>query len=265
MNQIFKIGKIQNLKNILLKVEYDGTGYKGWQTQNLKFVAKSPAKVATIQQEIEETLSKIFQKKIIIIGSGRTDAGVHANEQIANFKVNTEIPLSKLKKSLNSLLPKDIVVKQIKYADSDFHARFSAKSKLYQYTILNRSYGSAFLRNHVFHCTMPLDIKLMQAEAKQLKGKHDFRSFQASDKMPRTSVRTIQKISVKKKDDLIFIDIQADGFLYNMVRNIAGTLIEIGRGKMSQGTMKKLLNVKDRTCAGPTAPALGLSLIKVVY
>ena len=187
------------MKNILLKVEYDGTGYKGWQTQNLKSMAKNPVKVATIQQEIEECLSKILQKKISIIGSGRTDSGVHAKEQVANFKVNTEIPLSKLKKSLNSLLPKDIVIKQIKYTDSDFHSRFSAKSKLYRYTILNRSYGCAFLRDYVFHCAMPLDLKLMQSEAKHLKGKHDFRSFQASDKKPRTSVRTIHKISVKKK------------------------------------------------------------------
>lgn len=253
------------MKNILLKVEYDGTGYKGWQIQNLKSAATNLAKVATIQQEIEETLSKILQKKISIIGSGRTDSGVHAKEQIANFKVNTEIPLSKLKKSLNCLLPNDIIIKQIKYVDPDFHSRFSAKSKLYRYTILNRLYGSAFLRNHVFHCTIPLDLKLMSSEAKYLKGKHDFRSFQASDKNPRSSVRTIHKISVKKKDDLIFIDIQADGFLYNMVRNIAGTLIEIGRGKMTKGTMKKLLDLKDRTCAGPTAPALGLCLIKVVY
>jgi len=253
------------LKNILLKVEYDGTVYKGWQTQNLKSAGNSPAKVATIQQTIEKSLSVIFQKKISIAGSGRTDSGVHAKEQVANFKINNEIPLRRLKKSLNSLLPNDIIIKQIKYVDLDFHARFSAKSKLYRYTILNRDYGSAFLRNQVFHFAMPLDLKLMRAEAVLLKGKHDFRSFQASEKKPRSSVRTIQKISIKTQEDLIFIDIQADGFLYNMVRNIVGTLIEIGRGKMPKGTMRKLLDIKDRTYAGPTAPALGLCLIKVFY
>ena len=253
------------MKNILLKVEYDGTDYKGWQTQNLKSAARTQAKVATIQHEIEECLLKILQKKISIIGSGRTDSGVHAKEQIANFKVNAEIPLCKLKKSLNSLLPNDIVIKQIKYVDSDFHSRFSARSKLYRYTILNRYHGSVFFRKYVYHYPIPLDLNLMQAEAKQLKGKHDFRSFQASDKKTRTSVRTIFKILVKKKGNLIFIDIQADGFLYNMVRNIVGTLIEIGRGKMPPGTMEKLLVSKNRTCAGPTAPALGLCLIKVKY
>ncbi|MBU1087003.1 MAG: tRNA pseudouridine(38-40) synthase TruA, partial [Candidatus Omnitrophica bacterium] len=200
-----------------------------------------------------------------IIGSGRTDSGVHAKEQVVNFKVSSEIPLIKLRKSLNALLPKDIVIKQIKYADLDFHSRFSAKSKIYRYTILNQAYGSAFLRKYVFHYSLPLDIKLMRKEALRLKGKHDFRSFQASDKKPRSSIRTIQKISIKTKNDLIFIDIQADGFLYNMVRNIVGTLIEIGRGKLPKGSMRKLLDVKDRTYAGPTAPALGLCLIKVIY
>ncbi|MFH1061768.1 MAG: tRNA pseudouridine(38-40) synthase TruA [Candidatus Omnitrophota bacterium] len=253
------------MKNILLKIEYDGTGYKGWQTQRFKSGASLPAKVATIQQSIEGALSIILQKKISIAGSGRTDSGVHAKEQVANFKINTDIPISKIKKSLNSLLPRDIIIKQIKYVDLEFHARFSAKSKLYRYTILNRSYGSAFLKNYVFHCVPPLNAALMAKEAGQLKGTHDFRSFQASDKKPRSSIRTIKKISVKTQDDLIFIDIQADGFLYNMVRNIAGTLVEIGRGKMPKGTMKKLLDVKDRTFAGPTAPASGLCLIKVMY
>jgi tRNA pseudouridine38-40 synthase len=253
------------LKNILLKVEYDGTAYKGWQTQRLNSASGVAVKVPTIQQTIETKLSLILQKNITIIGSGRTDSGVHAKEQVANFKVNTDIPLAKIKKSLNSLLPNDIIIKQIKQVDADFHSRFSAKSKVYRYTILNRAYGSAFLRNYVFHCVSPLDTSLMRKEAGYLKGRHDFRCFQASDNKPRSSVRTIKKISLKVKEALIFIDIEADGFLYNMVRNIAGTLIEIGRGKMPEGTMKNLLNLKDRTLAGPTAPALGLCLVKVKY
>jgi tRNA pseudouridine38-40 synthase len=249
------------LKNILLKVEYDGTAYKGWQTQRLG----SKSHVSTVQGAIEAALSQILQKKVCLIGSGRTDSGVHAQEQTANFKTQFDIPLSKLKKSLNSMLPDDIRIKSLKRAADDFHARFSAKSKLYRYTILNRSYGSAFLRNYVLHFVLPLDVTLMKKEAGQLLGKHDFKSFQASDKKPRSSVRTIKKISVMQKKDFIYIDIEADGFLYNMVRNIVGTLIEIGRGKLPPGTMKKLLRKKDRTHAGPTAPALGLCLMKVNY
>ena len=253
------------MKNILLKVEYDGTAYNGWQTQKVKPGKNSVQSILTVQETIENCLEKILQRKIILTGSGRTDSGVHAEEQVANFKTAADINLPKIKKSLNSILPDDIKIKNVKYADPDFHARFSAKSKIYRYAILNRPYGSVFKRNYVFHCIAPLDVKLMRKEAGVLKGKHDFKSFQASDKKIRSSIRTIKKINVKKQDDLIFIEVEADGFLYNMVRNIAGTLIEIGRGKMPKGTMSRLLKIKDRTYAGPTAPACGLCLLKVKY
>ncbi|MCG2711855.1 MAG: tRNA pseudouridine(38-40) synthase TruA [Candidatus Omnitrophica bacterium] len=251
-------------ENIFLKVEYVGTRYSGWQTQSKKAAAKG-RNTATIQQTIENVLEQILQQHINLTASGRTDAGVHAKAQCANFKVVSDIPLEKLKTAINSLLSQDIRVKSIKYVKSDFHCRYNAKSKVYRYVILNNVNGSAFLRETAFHVYRPLDVKLMQKQAMALKGRHDFKSFQAADKKERSSLRTIYSISVKKRGNLIFIDIEADGFLYNMVRNIVGTLIEIGRGKMEPGAMKKILDKKNRKFAGPTAPAKGLCLLKVKY
>ena len=190
---------------------------------------------------------------------------MHARAQCVNFKAVSGIPLAKLKIAVNSLLPQDIRVKAIKQLKSDFHCRYDAKSKVYRYVILNNENGSAFLRDTALHVYRPLDIKLMQKQAMVLKGRHDFKSFQAADEKERSSLRTIYAISVKKRGNLIFIDIEADGFLYNMVRNIVGTLIEIGRGKMKPGAMKMILNKKNRKFAGPTAPAKGLCLLRVKY
>jgi len=245
------------MRNIKLTIEYEGTSYAGWQIQRKT--------KRTIQETIEKTLRKILQEKIKIIGSGRTDAGVHALGQVANFKTNSKIPLEKLQKAANALLPKDIVVNKIEEASSDFHARFQAKSKLYRYTILNRKYPCVFLRSWVYFYLYPLDVDLMRRQAKCLIGRHNFKSFQASAKLDRSSIRTIKQIKIKNKSGLITIDIEADGFLYNMVRNIAGTLIEIGRARFPRGSMREILAFKDRTKAGPTAPACGLCLIKVNY
>ncbi|MCP4650061.1 MAG: tRNA pseudouridine(38-40) synthase TruA [PVC group bacterium] len=252
------------MKNVLLKIEYDGTGYNGWQTQKSK-LSSLPHRHTTVQETIESVLTEILQEKINIIGSGRTDSGVHAREQPANFKTNSKVSLEKIKRALNSLLPKDIRIKSIKQVPLDFHARYSVKSKTYRYTILNKDYSSVFTRNYAVHVSMPLDVAVMQKESKVLLGKHDFKSFQASDKKLRSSVRTIKKINVKKQNNLIAIDIEADGFLYNMVRNIAGTLIEVGQGKIAKGGLKRILLAKDRKKAGPTAPANGLCLCKVRY
>ncbi len=251
-------------KNIFLKIEYVGTRYHGWQTQRKKTPAKG-RKTATIQQTIESVLEQILQQKINLTASGRTDSGVHAKAQCANFKAVSDIPLAKLKTALNSLLPQDIRVKAIKQLKIDFHCRYDAKSKVYRYVILNNEHGSAFLRETALHVYRRLDVKQMQKQAMVLKGRHDFKSFQAADKKERSSVRTIKNISVKKRGNLIFIDIEADGFVYNMVRNIVGTLIEIGRGKMKPGAMKRILNKRNRKSAGPTAPAKGLCLLKVNY
>jgi tRNA pseudouridine38-40 synthase len=244
------------MRNIKLTVEYEGTNYSGWQTQKSR---RQP----TIEKTIEEVLEKVLQENVKLIGSGRTDAGVHAKAQVANFKTRSRIELTKLHNALNGITPPDIVVTKIQEVPSGFHARYSAKSKLYRYTILNRKYPNAHLRNFVYFYSSSLDVNLMKRKAKILLGKNDFKSFQSSDKKIRDSLRTIKRIEVKKKGEYIYIDVEADGFLYKMVRNIVGTLIEIGRGR--QIDLKKILHLRKRELAGPPAPASGLCLIKVRY
>jgi tRNA pseudouridine38-40 synthase len=251
------------MRNIRLKIEYDGTRYSGWQIQKNSKDRTIPQK--TIQQEIENFLSRIIQEHVKIIGSGRTDAGVHALSQIANFTTKSSMPVKTMQRALNSLLPEDIVVTGCKQVSADFHARYSATSKTYSYQILNSPHSSAFNRLYQHHIPYKLDYRLMNKAARELIGKKDFKSFQATDKKERGSVRTIKRLSVKKQGDIIKIDIEADGFLYNMARNITGTLIEIGRGKIPLENIKDILKAKDRTKAGPTAPAKGLCLVSVKY
>jgi tRNA pseudouridine38-40 synthase len=251
------------MRNISLEIEYDGTNYCGWQVQNSGNLRTGHKK--SIQEVIEKTLRKILQEKIHLIASGRTDAGVHAKAQVANFKTNSSIALKKLQTALNGLLAQDIAITKMEEKGIDFHSRFDAKSKLYRYTILNRVYPSSLLRNTVYFYPYPLNIKLMQEESRVLLGKHNFKSFRACDKKERDPIRTIHKIRVTKDKDLIYIDLEADGFLYNMARNIVGTLIEIGRGKFAKGSLKKILLSGNRINAGPTAPARGLCLLEVKY
>jgi len=243
------------LRNLKLTIEYDGTSYHGWQTQtkNLK----------TIQETIEKVLEKILQQKVKLIASGRTDKGVHALNQIANFKTSFPITCDKLRKALNSLLPSDIVVKKIEEVDLSFHSRFCTKSKIYRYLILNRKYPSAFLKDRAYFYPFPLNLNLMRKQAKFLKGRHNFKSFQIKDKIERNPIRNIKRINISKRNNLIKIEIEADGFLQGMVRSIVGTLLEIGRGKPLD--IKKILKAKDRKFSGPTAPACGLYLVKVKY
>lgn len=250
-------------RNIKLIIEYDGTNYAGWQVQRKTQNAKR--KAHTIQQTLEKTLQKILQEKIKIIASGRTDAGVHAKAQVANFKTNSSITLKKLQRALNGLLPDDIVITKIEEVGLYFHSRFDAKSKVYRYTILNCAYPSALLKDMVYFYPYLLDIKLMQKEARVLLGKHSFKSFQASDNKERNTIKKIKRLKITKDKDLIYIDIEANGFLYNMVRNIVGTLIEIGRGKLPKDSLRKILLAQNRKLAGPTAPAKGLCLFEVKY
>jgi len=261
------------MRNLRLGIEYEGTNYCGWQVQKSRQVTlpvrqagKSPRHQSkSIQEVIERTLQKILQEKVKLIASGRTDAGVHAWAQVANFKTNSDIFPGKLQRALNGLLPADITISSVREVPLDFHSRFAAKSKAYRYTILNRSYPSALLKNTVYFYRYPLDIRLMLRESRVLLGRHDFKSFQASGRKERDSVRTIKDLKIIKDRDLIHIEIEADGFLYNMVRNIVGTLIEIGRGRFPRGSLKKILASKNRGLAGPTVPAAGLCLIKVKY
>ncbi|MFH1198847.1 MAG: tRNA pseudouridine(38-40) synthase TruA [Candidatus Omnitrophota bacterium] len=266
------------MRNIKLEIEYDGSGYVGWQIQNRPQTRDRRPETAdqrpqTIQDTIEKTLRKILQEKIQLIASGRTDSGVHAYGQAANFKTDSQISPERLQLALNGNLPHDIVITKIEDVAPKFNSRFSAKSKVYRYTILNRKYHSPLLRNTVYFCHYSLNVNLMRQEAKCLLGKHDFKAFCASGSRVKSTTRTIKNISIRKtfyplyakRYPLIIIDIEADGFLYNMVRNISGTLIMIGRGKFSKGSMQKILASKNRRLAGPTAAACGLALLKVNY
>ena len=253
------------MRNIRLVVEYDGTKFAGWQIQGKNQDTKTPRHKDTIQETIEEALRKILQEKVKVIASGRTDAGVHALGQIANFKTHSKIPCLNLQKALNTYLPDDIVIKSAEDAGPDFHSRFNAKSKVYSYSILNRTYPSALLKNRVYFFSYSLNVKLMQEASRALLGRHNFKAFQASGSIVKDSIRTIKRIRVTKKNDIINFEIEADGFLYNMVRNIVGTLVEIGRGKFPAGSLKKIMLSKNRRLAGPTVPACGLYLLKVKY
>jgi tRNA pseudouridine38-40 synthase len=253
------------MPNFKLEIEYDGTHYYGWQVQNGKKARASYQSARTIQYVLEQALKEILQEDIKLTVAGRTDSGVHALSQVANFKSRSLMPLSRLRWGLNCLLPEDIKVTRIKKVEPDFNSRFCAKSKIYRYTILNRKYSSPLLARRVYFFHHPLDAGLMRFEAKFLLGKHNFKSFQAAEERQRNPVRSIKRIKITKEKDLLHIDIEADSFLYNMVRTIAGTLLEIGRGRFSKGSMVKILASRNRKLAGPTLPAKGLCLVKVKY
>jgi tRNA pseudouridine38-40 synthase len=268
------------MRNIKLIIEYDGTNYAGWQRQNSRQSPianrQSPItvhKLKTIQEVIEDTLQRILQEKVKVIASGRTDSGAHSLGQVANFKTKSALSALKIQEALNALLPEDISIRETQEVDSRFHACYCAKSKLYRYFILQGKVSCAFLRRYSWHIPYSIDVKLMQQEAKRLLGRHDFKSFCASSSGAKTTARTIKKISIKNtrcslianRYPMMVIDIEADGFLYNMVRNIVGTLVEIGRGRFGKGSIGKILSARDRKLAGPTAAAKGLFLAKVSY
>jgi tRNA pseudouridine38-40 synthase len=246
------------MRNVKLTVEYDGTNYSGWQIQN-RHSAES------IQEAIEKALRKILQEKIKVVSSGRTDAGVHAWGQVANFKTKSKLACRDIQRGLNSILPEDIRIKQAEEVSLDFHARFSAQSKLYRYTIVNDSFVSPFTLRTSGLVKHPLDVKKMREVKRYLLGRRNFRSFQAKDKKERHSVRTIKRLDIRRNKKLIYIDIEADGFLYRMARNIVGTLIEIGRGRLKPQDIKGILRAENRSYAGPCAPAKGLCLVQVRY
>ncbi|MDD5409417.1 MAG: tRNA pseudouridine(38-40) synthase TruA [Candidatus Omnitrophica bacterium] len=251
--------------NFKLEIEYDGTRYHGWQVQNNTKARANYQPKNTIQYVLEQVLKKLLQEDIRLIVAGRTDSGVHALSQVANFKSSSKMPLQRMRWALNCLLPEDIKVTRISKAGADFNSRFCAKSKLYRYTILNRKYSSPLIANRVYFFHHPLDIKLMRSEAKALLGRHNFKSFQAAEARYRNPVRTIKRIKITRDKGLLHIDIEADSFLYNMVRNIAGTLLEIGRGRFPKGSMNKILKSGNRKLAGPALPAKGLCLVRVKY
>ncbi len=251
------------MRNIKLTIAYDGTNYAGWQVQNNpKSSANSPE---TIQGTMEEILSQILNEDVKLVASGRTDSGVHAIGQVANFKTKAKLRPKNIQNALNSCLPRDIVVKKVEEVGLDFHARYGATTKSYRYTILNREVRSPFDRHYAAFIPYPLDVRSMQDAAGHLAGRHDFMSFKAKGSSNRVSTRTLKSLKVRKIGSFIYIYLEADGFLYNMARNIVGTLIEAGRGKLEADDVKEILKAKKRSLAGPTAPPEGLCLVKVKY
>ncbi|MFB3924811.1 MAG: tRNA pseudouridine(38-40) synthase TruA [Syntrophales bacterium] len=245
------------MRNIKLIIEYDGTGYYGWQRQSGQ---------STIQQTLEEKIAVITQEKIHLISSGRTDAGVHALNQVANFKTASRIPEINLLRGINSLLPPDIAVKDLTEVEWEFHSRYSAKSKVYLYRIDNRSVRPALYRNYSWFIHDPLCIENMKECAIMLKGVHDFSSFCAAGNDSRSYEREVIDVSLEKDDQgMVEFQIEANGFLKHMVRNIIGTLVYAGKGKIGPSGFESILKAKDRTLAGPTAPPQGLFLKEVKY
>lgn len=244
------------MRNIKLTIRYDGTDYSGWQFQKNS---------NSIQETIESALRKITGERAVVIASGRTDAGVHALAQIANFHTASKIPLKNLRMALNSILPDDMIITRAEEAVPGFHSQKDSRSKLYRYTIYNKEFMDPFLKRYTSKCFFKLDTRPMKEGAKYLIGRRDFTSFRTKDDRVASAVRTIKSIKIERKGDLIYIDIEADGFLYNMVRNIVGTLIDVGRGKLAPADVKHILKKRDKRSCGPTASASGLSLVKVRY
>ncbi len=248
---------IRVMKTIRFTVTYDGTNYKGWQVQK-----NDP----TIQGIIEEKLGIILNQPIRVTGSGRTDAGVHAIMQVAHFCTDSQIDIGILHKGLNSLLPPDIVIKEMSLADNDFHARYSAKSRVYKYLIWNGDIPSPFYARYSWHVHYRLDKMAMKQAAEILLGLHDFTSFQGVGSVCHTSEREVKRSTLVGHPRRWFVfTIEASAFLRHMVRNIVGTLIEVGRGSMSIDEFRDVLEARDRSVAGITAPPQGLFLKEVKY
>lgn len=261
--------------NFKISIEYDGTLFSGWQVQNR--CSKTPSKnipCRTIQGELEKVLSMIFNQEIKINGSGRTDTGVHALGQVASFKADTTMECTAIKNSINSILKGSIVIHECIKAEDHFHARYDALSKEYHYHILNRPDPCSIGRDYTWHIKQPLNLQSMEECCKIIMGTHDFKAFEGAGSPRSSTVRTIysaefdrdgQKYGNRNDRDRLIFKIKGNGFLRFMVRNIVGTLVLAGIGKLSPEKFKTILQAKDRSLAGATAPAKGLFLIRVFY
>lgn len=245
------------MRNIKLILEYDGTNYRGWQKQK---------NGRTIQGEVERAVGEVTKEESIeVIGCSRTDSGVHSRAYTANFNTNSSIPGEKFLYAINNKLPKDIVVTFSEEVEEKFHSRYNSKGKTYCYTILNRRVPSAIHRNYVYLVKDALDLDLIIEGAKYFEGTHDFEAFRTLGSSVKTTVRTIHRVKIEKEEDLIKIYVTGDGFLYNMVRIMVGTLIEVGRKKIKPNEIKNIIDKKDRKLAGIVVPPMGLELLEVFY
>ena len=241
---------------VMLVVAYDGTDYCGWQIQ--------PNGV-TIEQKLNEALTDLLKEPILVTGASRTDAGVHSLGNVAIFDTNSRMPADKICFALNQRLPDDIVAQESKQVEDDWHPRYAKSSKTYEYRILNRKMPDPTRRRDTYHYYYPLDVAKMQAAANFLIGEHDFSSFCAAKAQVKSHIRTINSLDVIKTNDVITISVNGNGFLYNMVRIIAGTLIKVGAGEIEPTEMKKIIEAEDRSQAGPTAPANALTMIGIEF
>ncbi|WP_123053229.1 tRNA pseudouridine(38-40) synthase TruA [Clostridium sp. JN-1] len=245
------------MRNLKLSIEYDGSKYKGWQKQK--------EGILTVQAKLENVLSKMTEEDIQVIGCGRTDTGVHAEDYIANFHTNCTLSIDDMLDYLYKFLPEDIVVKSMKDTSERFHARYNAKSKTYVYTINNNKFRDVFNRKYVYHIDQKLDLNKMRSAAEVLVGTHDFQSFTRLKSSNKSTVKTINYIKINENNGMISIEINGNSFLLNMVRIITGTLIEVGMGKIEDKDVKEILEKKERPETIPIAQAKGLCLKTVQY
>lgn len=243
-------------RHIRFLVEYDGTDYAGFQWQK---------NANTIQAELKAALRKCLKHEASVAAAGRTDAGVHASGQVCTFRTTNRIPVERIPLALNRLLPRAIVVRAAREVGPDFHPRFSATSRVYRYTIDNQPIPSALTRRYAHHVHRPLDVAAMRRAARGLVGRHDFASFQASGSAMGGTVREMRHLEIKQRAARVAITIEANAFLYQMVRIIVGTLIQVGLGDRPSRDLTHVLAARDRTAAGPTAPPHGLCLVRVKY
>lgn len=244
------------MRNVLLTLKYDGTNYHGWQIQE---------NAVTVQQALADAIEKITKQKILPNGCSRTDSGVHANMFCCNFKSDLLIPDKEIIRALNGNLPFDIAVTDCVTVNDDFHARFDCKSKEYMYQIVASPIRNPFYENYALHYKYPLDVDAMNEAAKQLIGKHDFAAFCSVGSSVQSTEREIFNAGFTQENDIVRFYIEGDGFLYNMVRIIVGTMLYVSQGKIQKEDIEKIINEKKRENAGPTAPAKGLFLNKVNY
>ncbi len=237
-------------------MEYEGTAYHGWQVQKNGI---------SVQGVVEKALSKITKTETTVLSSGRTDAGVHAEGMPAHFVTESKMKPIEFLYALNSLLPLDITIKEVRKVPMTFNARGSVKRKLYRYTILNRNYPSALNYRRSWFMPHKLDIAAMRRAAKYFEGKNDFTSFRAGNCNAKTPIRILDRVEIFRQDDFLIFEVEGKGFLKHMVRNLMGTLVQVGRKQIPARQVKTILEARNRRVAGPTAPAQGLCLVKVLY
>lgn len=244
------------MKRLLLTIQYDGSAYHGWQVQK---------NAVSVQQVFQDAIEKVFTKRLDVKGCSRTDTGVHANMYCVSIDTDMQIDDDSVVRALNTYLPKDVAVVACKQVDSDFHPRYNCKSKQYVYKLYNGKIRNPFLTNYTYHYRFPIDVEYLDQQAKAYIGKHDYCGFCSVKSDVEDTVRNVYAFDVWREGDMVYFKVEADGFLYNMVRIMVGTLLFVNEGKIKKGELSSVIASKDRKRAGKTAPPQGLYLDKVNY